>query len=167
LAAAVCLVALPLASASAQEGALVPLASPIKLPPILLSTVGGTDSSLETVIKEKGGDRYYLIHLWSPACRACVDEMKQLDRIQEALGRQGFALLAIAQDANGSFTVPAFSRRHEIETIESHIDKRGSMLAALKPAGLPTTYLTTPDGWIIAYHEGAMDWERMGTSVVR
>ncbi len=145
-----------------QAQALIPLATPVPLPATLLHTIKGGETTLASVLKEKGKDHYYLVHLWSPSCRACVPEMKQLDKIQMALSKQGFTLVSIAQDPNGTFTVPAFSQRHEIKTIDSYIDERASMIKSLRPAGLPTTYLTTPDGLIIAYHEGSMDWEHIG-----
>ncbi len=145
-----------------QAQTLIPLTTPVPLPATLLHTTKGVETTLASVLKEKGKDRYYLVHLWSPSCGACVPEMKQLDKIQTALSQQGFTLVAIAQDPNGNFTVPAFSRRHEINTIDSYIDEKATMIKTLRPAGLPTTYLTTPDGLIIAYHEGAMDWGHMG-----
>ncbi|MFA6280801.1 MAG: TlpA disulfide reductase family protein [Bdellovibrionales bacterium] len=148
--------------AAAQAQTLVPVETPVPLPSTLLHTGKGVETTLANVLQEKGKSHYYLIHLWAPSCRACVPEMKQLDKIQTSLSKQGFTLVSIAQDPNGSFTVPAFERRHEITTINSYIDEKASMIRTLRPAGLPTTYLATPDGLIIAFHEGAMDWEHMG-----
>ncbi|HAX92097.1 MAG TPA: hypothetical protein DCY07_07840 [Rhodospirillaceae bacterium] len=148
-------------SVAAQN--LIPLAKPVKLPPALLHLPDQPETSLESVMKKSGQDRYYLLHLWAPSCAACIPEMRQLDKIHEGLAQQGFTVLFVAQDSSGNFTVPAFSRRHDIATISSYIDKRATLLNYLQPAGLPATYLTTPDGWIIAYHVGSLDWKQMAT----
>jgi thiol-disulfide isomerase/thioredoxin len=158
---------LPTAGLCATAGAgqaLVPLQAPIALPSVLLQTTAERETTLADVMKEGGKDHYYLLHLWAPKCRACIPEMEQLDKIQGSLAKQGFVLLAVAQDSNGSFTVPAFAKRYDIKTIDSYIDKQAALLNKLQPAGLPTTYLVTPDGLVIASHEGSMDWQAMASA---
>lgn len=146
------------ALADVQEGGFVKFDSPHPLPPMVLHDVSGQETTLSSVMKAMPQQAFILLHLWSPSCRICVNEIRAIDKVRASLAQQNMIVVSLAQDPNGLNTVPAFARRQDIGTDGLFIDKSLTAMRTLRPVGVPTTYIVSQAGSILAMHEGAIEW---------
>ncbi|MGH7035771.1 MAG: TlpA family protein disulfide reductase [Stellaceae bacterium] len=99
-----------------------------------------------------------LVNLWATWCAPCVEEMPALDRLQAKLG-QRLAILAISQDRRGAAAVDPFLAKTGITHLAVFLDPKSSAIEAFGVQGLPTSFLISRDGMILAKLEGAAKWD--------
>lgn len=102
--------------------------------------------------------RYVLLNVWATWCKPCVKEMPSLDALQKQLDPKKIALIALAQDRNGTVVIPAFYKRHELHNLKTYVDPEGMGLTQLGVRGVPTTLLINPEGKEIGRIENEVDW---------
>ncbi|MDD3182255.1 MAG: TlpA disulfide reductase family protein [Alphaproteobacteria bacterium] len=139
----------------------LPIAAPPNVPHAMVLSAQGSKQALDDLVKQQNAKGFVLLHLWAPNCAPCQTEMKELDAAHTTLKTKGIKVLALAQDPDGIIAVPAFFVRYSIKNIEMHIDTSRAASMALKPAGLPVTYLISQEGRIIGEHLGALDWTHL------
>jgi thiol-disulfide isomerase/thioredoxin len=102
--------------------------------------------------------RVVLLNLWATWCAPCIEEMPSLDKLQARLGGPEFEVLALSLDRGGWNQVEPFARKLGLRHLSYYLDPPSSAMGALKPRGLPTTYLIDRDGRMVGKLEGAADW---------
>ncbi len=137
----------------------LPLPTAAPLPSLVLRDGKGGQTLLNDLLREKNlGFRSVILHLWAPNCLPCVPEMQALDAAWPALQASGVEVIALAQDPDGTVTVPAFARRLEIRHLPLYVDTERRALKGLQSRFLPVSYLLDGEGKAAALHEGPLDW---------
>lgn len=106
---------------------------------------------------EKG--RVVVLNLWATWCAPCVKEMPALDRLQKKLGGKDFEVVALSLDRGGAVQVRPFFEERGIGALSVYLDPKSTAMMALKPRGLPTTYLIGRDGRILGTMIGEAEWD--------
>ena len=99
-----------------------------------------------------------LVNLWATRCGPCVEEMPSLDRMQAQLG-QDLTVLAISEDRNGESVVAPFLAKLGVGHLAVYLDSSNAALNAFGVTGLPTSFLISRDGTVLAKIEGATEWD--------
>ncbi len=95
------------------------------------------------------------VNLWSTECAPCVEELPAIDSLYRKLQGEGVVFLLVARDspdhvqrfaARLGLTVPVY-------TLEGHFPQD------VEPYAWPTTYVVSPSGDVLLYHEGAAQWD--------
>jgi thiol-disulfide isomerase/thioredoxin len=137
----------------AEEGSFVSIDPPQPAPPFTFEDGEGRTLDL----KDFRG-RYVLLNLWETTCAPCVSEMPKLNALSQQLDHKAFAVIALAEDHDGSGAIRLFFQRHSIDHLPVYSDSTGQAPFILHARGLPTTFLIDPHGMEIARLEGAADW---------
>jgi len=100
-----------------------------------------------------------LLNLWATWCPPCVKEMPSLDRLQAAMGGDGFEVVALSLDRGGKAQVEPFFMETGIEHLAMYLDPPMAAMKALKPPGLPVTLLIDAEGREIGRLAGEAEWD--------
>jgi len=122
-------------------------------PEFTLPTVDGEQVSLD----EYRGKVVFL-NFWATWCIPCREEMPALERLYQAYQAQGFAVISIDLKETAD-QVKAFFQKHAL-TFPALLDQNGAVFRDYLVAGMPTTYLISRDGMILARGVGGRDWTR-------
>lgn len=133
----------------------LPLDAPSLLPPVAIER---PDGSTGTVADFRGA--LVLLNLWATWCAPCVREMPALDRLQGRFDPRTLLVLPLSVDRGGARVVKPFYRQHKLDRLGIYLDKTNRVSRALRPAGLPTTYLVGPDGMMLGVLEGVAHWDQ-------
>ena len=133
-----------------------PVSSGLEVPSFWIKTAQGQDLALRDLWS--GEAELVFLHLWGPNCLPCVKEIKELEVAFPHLQAKGIKVIALAQDHDGSVTVPAFARRHGIVSLPLFIDANRLAWQATRARGLPVTYQIDKNGRVLSLHEGAVNW---------
>ena len=104
-------------------------------------------------------DRLRLVNFWATWCPPCRHEMPDLDALNETLGGDDFAVLAVNLDRNGLERAREFYEEESIETLEILVDPRSRASGELGVVSLPTSIVITPTGHEVARIAGVADWD--------
>lgn len=100
-----------------------------------------------------------LLNVWATWCPPCVKEMPSLDRLQAALGGDGFQVVALSLDRGGKAQVEPFYMEKDLDHLAIYLDPKMTAMKALKLQGLPTTLLIDADGREIGRLPGEAEWD--------
>lgn len=128
--------------------------SPIAVPALAFETGDGRPLSLSDF---RG--RFVLLNVWATWCPPCRTEMPSLDRLQAKIGGDEFEVVALSIDRQGAELVRPFFASVGVARLAVYLDRTGSVMPALRIAGLPTTVLIDPRGVEIARWAGAKEWD--------
>jgi thiol-disulfide isomerase/thioredoxin len=131
-----------------------PAETPAPAPALAFTDLEGRPASLADF---RG--RVVLLNLWATWCAPCVEELPSLDRLQSRMGGPGFEVVALSLDRGGRAQVEPFLARIGVRALRPHLDPGSAAMAALRPRGLPTTYLIDREGRIAGRLEGTADWD--------
>ena len=128
--------------------------SPVSVPALAFETGDGRPLALSDF---RG--RFVLLNVWATWCPPCRKEMPSLDRLQGKIGGEDFEVVALSIDRQGAELVKPFFASVGVARLAVYLDRTGSVMPALRIAGLPTTILIDPRGMEIARWAGAKEWD--------
>lgn len=103
--------------------------------------------------------RVVVLNFWATWCAPCLREMPSLDRLQAALGGDGFTVVLMSQDRRGAEQVEPFLAKLDIG-LTSQLDPKMALFRALGGRSLPTTILFDADGNELGRLVGPAEWDR-------
>jgi thiol-disulfide isomerase/thioredoxin len=124
------------------------LAPPFALP----SLADGAPVALEDL---RG--RVVLVNFWATWCKPCEEEMPAMQNLYRALGKEGFALIAVAVDRSRDDVV-AFRERLGID-FPIVLDPAEKAAARYQTTGFPESILVDADGVIVERYIGPREWD--------
>ena len=127
--------------------------------PVAVPALSFVDASGKTLSLDDFKGKVVLLNLWATWCAPCVEEMPALDRLQQALGGDGFMVLALAMDRQGRPLVEPFLEKLGVKNLPMYLDTSGNATRLLKARGLPTTVLIGRDGKELGRLEGSAVWD--------
>ncbi len=137
-----------LASAAGMEAYPVPL----KAPPFRLPTLSG---ETRTLVDYRG--RVVLLNFWASWCPPCREEFPSLLRLQAAMAKEPFTVLAVAvRDGDEAVADFLAGGRPPFDVL---LDRDGAAAVAWHAAGVPVTYLLDRQGRMLAGKVGPLQWD--------
>lgn len=103
--------------------------------------------------------RVILVNLWATWCQPCIREMPALDRLEGAMGGNGFEVVLVSQDRGGAATVDPFFAKLGMTALKTYLDPKSTLGRAFAVRGLPTSILIDRDGNELGRVEGAEAWD--------
>jgi thiol-disulfide isomerase/thioredoxin len=99
-----------------------------------------------------------LLNIWASWCTPCLKELPALDTLEENYAKQGLVVLPVSLD-----TMPYKELRSYVDNLKLELphlaqDADGKFMRALKPTGVPVSYLIDRSGTIRYRYTGATDW---------
>ena len=101
-----------------------------------------------------------VLNFWATWCPPCVKEIPSLQRLEQRLPREAYAVLAISQDKGGVAVVKTFLQRIGATDFPLYVDPKGQLYRDLGIRGLPTTIVVGNDGFVEARMEGPAEWDK-------
>jgi thiol-disulfide isomerase/thioredoxin len=99
-----------------------------------------------------------LLNFWATWCPPCVHEMPSMDRLQESLHGEDFAIMAVNM-AEEPQTVRTFLKRDVHVSFPVLLDSKGLALKDYEVFVYPTSYIIDKQGRIRSAMYGAIDWD--------
>jgi len=151
------LAALPLAAAAAEPN-FVLVDPPKALPDVRFVDGDGRSRALSDF---RG--KFVLLNFWATWCIPCRKEIPTLDRLQSALGGDGFEVVALSIDRGGLDIVRKFYGEIGVSHLATYVDASGGAFRDLAIVGLPTTLLIDRAGREIGHLVGPAEWDAPDT----
>jgi len=144
----------------------IPLAVRLPLPQETYLRFDGTRQRLA-----RRKDRALLVNLWSPSCRPCVAELKEMVRAERQLRDAGVDVLALAVDALDArqaktaaaedllagLKFPFHAGRAEVRLVEDFQRLHDDLILMRKPMPIPCSFLIDRRGRLAVIYEGPVD----------
>lgn len=131
-------------------------------PPRDLGALAFTDPAGKPVTLA-GLGKASLVNIWATWCVPCRTEMPTLDRLEAALGGDGFAVVPVNIDLNATERATAFLEEIGVTHLPFYSEPSGALFKDLKgrglAIGLPTTVLVDEKGCEIGVLEGPAEWD--------
>lgn len=127
---------------------------PRPAPQTVFTDLGGAE---ETLADSNGKVR--LVNFWATWCAPCRQEKPALDALQRGLGGEDFAVIAVATGRNSPEAIERFNRDVGVAALDTHLDPRSALAAAMNIPGLPVTVVLDRDGDEIGRLMGGADWD--------
>lgn len=100
-----------------------------------------------------------LLNFWATWCPPCVKEMPSLDRLEGKLGGADFEVVALSLDKTAEGVLDAFFESHRLTHLRIYWDRQRKAMLVYRLGGLPTSFLISPDGDLVATLAGPADWD--------
>jgi len=128
---------------------------PLALPDLKFKDGTGAD---RTMADWRG--KTVLINLWATWCAPCRHEMPALARLDKALEKEPFDVVAISIDRKGLPASKKFLTEINVaEQLGLYVDPTSRVSQALKVYGLPVSVLVDPQGREIGRLTGPAEWD--------
>ncbi len=98
-----------------------------------------------------------LLNVWATWCKPCVYEMPSLNKLQRRYKKAGLEVVAVATEQKVP-EVRTFFRKKRIRNLKIYVDPSRSISKGYKVETLPTSFLISRKGEVIAMLNGAEDW---------
>ena len=106
------------------------------------------------------------LNFWATWCIPCREEMPAMEQLHREFQPQGLAILALNLKESPD-QVKAFFDQHRL-SFTTLLDESGSVFRDYQVMGLPTTYLISREGQLLARGVGGRDWTRAeGKDLIR
>jgi thiol-disulfide isomerase/thioredoxin len=127
-------------------------------PPKPVPALDITDGTGRAIDLASFRGRVVLLNLWATWCSPCVREMPTLDRLQSALGAEGFEVVALSLDRKGRDVVAPFYERLGLDNLRMYFATTAAT-RILGANGLPTSYLIDRRGRLVGHLVGTAEWD--------
>jgi thiol-disulfide isomerase/thioredoxin len=130
------------------------LKTPAALPEISVEHWPGKRVSLSSF---RG--KIVLLNLWASWCPPCIRELPALDRLQQRLGGEDFAVVAISLDRSPEPARAMFIDRLGLEHLDFFIEPAESLGKFFPVDVLPSNFIIDREGRAIGMLRSYVDWE--------
>lgn len=139
--------------ALAETRTMVPINQSVDAPELNLF-----DGKNKVDLKKYRGN-YLLLNFWATWCPACVAEMDSLDALAQKFSNKNFKVIAVNLNEGGQSEAHDFIKKLKLKKtiILFDLDSNANKDYAIR--GLPTSYLISPEGKLIAKLEGSAKWD--------
>ena len=103
--------------------------------------------------------RSVILNVWATWCGPCVKEMPSLDRLSAKMAGDNLVIVAVSQDNGGQSQVKPFLDKLKVKNVTILYDHSQRAFRDFGIRGLPTTFVISPEGKILARLEGAAEWD--------
>ena len=148
------LLAVPVLSAKAGEGALKLAEGTHQLPDTGLMTQSGQTLQLADL-----SGQALLVNFWASWCAPCIVELPALEAAATQLKAESIQVILVNLDRGGAAVAQPFLDERSITTPLSAFDPKGKWARAVQLQGLPTTLLIKPGQVEYASHTGPAEWD--------
>lgn len=124
-----------------------------------LANVRFVDASGATRSLSDWKGKVVLLNLWATWCAPCRKEMPALDRLQTALGSDGFEVVALNLDRGGVDVARKFLDQIGIKALKLYADPSTRASTVLNAVGMPTTILIDRQGRELGRLVGPAEWD--------
>lgn len=114
------------------------------------------DGATHTLADWRG--RVVLLNFWAVSCVPCREEMPSLDRLEEEMGGEDFAVVPVAFGYNHPGGLARFLTNYEIDTLPVLLDPDRKLSAQMGVVAPPVTVLLDREGREVARFIGGADW---------
>jgi peroxiredoxin len=143
-------------AASAQEGALKTLVTPLAAPQGVYYDADGKSFALQDL---KG--KVVIVHFWAKWCPPCIIELPEMRKALDAIDNKDLVILPLSLDQNPG-TVELFYQENAV-SFPVLMDRKGELSRAFEMKALPMTVLLNRKGEIVARRDGVADWDAIPT----
>jgi peroxiredoxin len=128
---------------------------------LTLPTLDGTQVSLQS---HRG--KVVFLNFWATWCIPCREEMPAMEQLHQTFRSQGLTILAVNLKESPE-QVKAFMDKYHL-SFTALLDHDGSIFRDYAVTGLPTTYLISREGTLLARGVGGRDWTKAeGKDLIR
>ena len=117
------------------------------------------DSQGQSVTLAATNGELRLINLWATWCAPCREEMPALDRLAEHLLEEPFQVLAIASGPHSMANIKRFYTSADLKHLEIYQSPDSQLAARLGAIALPSSFIVSPNGLVLARLIGDADWD--------
>ncbi len=144
--------------ASGEVAAFLPAARPLSVSQL---TFKDADGAQKTIADFK--DQIILLNLWATWCAPCREEMPALDRLQQEMGGDDFAVVAVNVDSRNPQRPREFLKEINVTNLGHYSDETMGVFNELRKkgraTGLPSTMLIDGNGCEIGAMYGPAEWD--------
>jgi len=112
-------------------------------------------TKLPTSLKARAAD-IIILNFWATWCRPCLVEMPEMDKLQKAFDKEKLEVIAINY-GDTKERVESFQKKHNY-FFSMGIADQDNIKQAFPVKGLPTTFILTKKGQILARLVGPAKW---------
>ncbi len=99
-----------------------------------------------------------LLNFWAVSCVPCREEMPSLDRLEEEMGGEDFAVVPVAFGYNHPGGLARFLKNYEIDALPVLLDPDRKLSAQMGVVAPPVTMILDREGREVARFIGGADW---------
>lgn len=103
--------------------------------------------------------RVVVVNFWATWCAPCRRELPSLGRLQERIGSQDLAVLAVSIDRRGADKVRPFLDEVPLPHLSVYLDQKNKLGRAFGTIGLPTTVVVDQKGVEVGRLVGPAEWD--------
>ncbi|GGE51460.1 TlpA disulfide reductase family protein [Actibacterium pelagium] len=124
-----------------------------------VADVGLVDIEDQPVSLSEHGGKIVLLNFWATWCAPCRKEMPALNRLQQQLGGDDFAVVTVATGHNPVPGINRFFDQNELTDLPKWRDPKQQFAREMGVLGLPVTMVLDRDGQEIARLIGDAVWD--------
>ncbi len=123
-----------------------------------VETIAFTDleGTSETLASYNG--KLVILNFWATWCFPCREEMPAFDQLSAAFADQNVVVLPIATGHNPVPAIERFYEQANIEHLPIRVEPTGKLAAAMGVRALPSSFIISPEGEVIATLIGDAEW---------
>lgn len=137
---------------SLHKFALVDFKRPFPAPAFSLKNLEGNDAALNDF-----QGNYVLLNFWATWCVPCLKEMPSMQQLYQRYQEKNFTIVAVSIDTDTKDKVPAFVEKLKL-TFPILLDPNNQASKVYGVKDLPSSFLLSPEGKVIAAAKGERDW---------
>ena len=103
--------------------------------------------------------RTVILNFWATWCSPCLKEMPSLERLSTKLAKDNLVVVAVSQDDGGQAQVKPFLEKLKLKAMVVLYDYDKKAFRDFAIRGLPTSFVISPEGKILARVEGSIEWD--------